>query len=454
MDALQHPSPFSPGTADGLLTFALRQARPGQLDIAPEGDGRTPVPVRPTGRAVDLPRGLHRLLSGAAYPNGTVPEATPVLRRVLGTIAASGPQRFEVRSAVNPHRAYPASHCFYTAQVFLLTDGAAWHYDVAGHRLWPVGPGPVGDLERELDGTGGAALAVIVHVPSLPLRYRELRWALSLCEAGHLTELLAEVGHAHGLPVREYPCDGEALFERLGLDPGDGWIQVGVVGLGTRSTPPEGAAGPVRERGRSGVAASTSNWAEVLFERSAGRANKGFGAAPGPLPEGVAEAIGPALEQALGPAPRTPDRGGADVLLLAQRVPGLDPGCYRVRPGLSPERLGPGPGMEAVQRAYSYPPTQMDVAGCPAALLFVHDFEAQVAVGGEPLMREAQRQLGAAAQAVGMAMTALGVFLRPARSFDPDLLAAAFGLPEARLPSYLALLGVNRYTDLLLDVRP
>ena len=437
MDVLKAPLPGAATSREQLLAFAERQARPLLLRIPTDGDDRERVPVRPTGPSEPLPPNLHRLLAHAPYPEGRVAPGIPVPQRVLGTVAASAPQRFEVRSAVNPHRAYPAAHCFYSAQLFLLADDAAWHYDAAGHRLARLA-GWAG-LDRAL--SGGARLEVVCHLGSIPTRYRELRWGLSLCEAGHLLELLARTAAAHRLTARTL-LEGseEALLERLGLRGEDGWVPAGGIELrpdADQAVPEPARPGP--------------SWADVLFERTAGRANKGFAPAPAPLGREAVEEVLRAVGEATAAVPPASE-GGLDVVLLARDAAGLRPGCYRLAPGLPPQPV-PGPDMDLVQRHFSYPPTQMAISGCPAALLMVGDHEAAIRAGGERGLRRLQLRMGAVAQAAGMAITPHGGFLRPARSFDPEPLAAALELPPTRLPVYLALMGTNRFTDLLLDVR-
>lgn len=437
MDILEAPRADSRQTGEQLLAFAERQARPLLLRIPTDGDDRQRIPVAANGTPVPMPANLHRMLERAPYPGGRVPPGTTLPQRILGTIAASAPQRFEVRSAVNPHRAYPAAHCFYSAQVFLLADDAAWHYDAPAHRLTPVAGG--GDLDRALES--GPELAVVCHLGSIPTRYRELRWSLSLCEAGHLLELLARAAAAHRLRSRTRRDGPDApLLARLGLRAEDGWIPAGLLQLDP--------TGPDQAPQEPGTGMS---WAEMLFERTAGRANKGFGPAPEPLGAEAVGAVLRAVDEATAEVPPAAD-GGVDLYLTARAATGLDPGCHRLEPGRDPRPV-PGPDLDLIQRHFSYPPTQMAVSGCPAALLMVADHEAVVRTGGERGLRELQLRLGAIAQAAGMAITPHGGFLRPARSFDPEPLAAALELPPRRLPVYLAPMGANRFTDLLLDVR-
>ncbi|GAA4955063.1 hypothetical protein GCM10023224_45730 [Streptomonospora halophila] len=490
-----HPAP-APGTDRGwdddrLLAFAELQARPMRLGIDTDGDDRAPVPVRPPAGAdadVALPGGLHRDIGEAAYPRGRAADGLPAHRRVFGVLAASGVQRFEVRSAVNPHRGYPAAHCFFAAQTFLLSGGAAWHFDTAGHRLRAVGgaadPAQAPTPEA-IDAAGGAVLAVLCHPRSIPSRYRELRWALALCEAGHLAELLVQLARAYGLPVRvcrDFP--DRAVIAAIGG--GAEWMPACLVELGAAraadALPVAEAAEPAAEpapgdpvlavdrRAWSGAPPSPADrtrpepragagtgrsWSRVVFERSSGHGNKGFTASPVPLAEAALDDAAAALADALG-GQRGLGAGGIRTLLLADRVAGRARGLYEIdRTGRThPLEAEPAPGLGAVQRAFSYPLTQMSVTSCAAALVFTMDQRAQLASGGARRLRTAQLDLGAAAQAAGLALSAHGAFLRPARSFDPDLLAADLRLPDDQLPGYIALVGVSRFTDLLLDVRP
>lgn len=477
------PAPVPPAPDTGspdLLAFAETQARPLRLAIPPDGDDATPAPVRRAGAATPLPAGLHRLLDDVPYPRATVDERVPLATRVLGVLAGAGPQRFEARSAVNPHRGYPAAHCFFACEIFLRAGDAAWHYDPVGHRLVPVAGTGAADPAGAISRQGGAVLAVLAHLGGIPSRYRELRWALALCEAGHLTEQLALVAGAHRLAAAvRHDFPDAALLADLGCDPAQDWIPASVLEVGSArldltgaaeppdtpattdtalavdragwSTAPAGPATPKGLPEPAGGAAALS-WSELLFQRSAGRCNKGFTAAPGPLPPGAVADVARALTGTLGGQPE-PERGGIQPILIVDRAGGLAPGSYLPDADGTLRRIGDGPGMAAVQRAFSYPMTEMSVLSCPAAVVFVVDHAGQLAAGARRL-RTAQLELGAAAQAAGFAITPHGGFLRPARSFDPDSLATELGLPPGRIPGYLALLGVNRFTDLLLDVRP
>ncbi|KII00239.1 hypothetical protein LP52_02720 [Streptomonospora alba] len=500
------PAPASDWSDEQLLAFADLQARPMRLGISTEGDDRAPVPVRPLpGPGVPLPGGLHRDLDAAAdddaaraaaavtdtgtvaYPHGRAAPDLPLHRRVLGVLAASGIQRFEARSAVNPHRGYPAAHCFYTAHTFLLADRAGWHFDTAGHRLRPVAAAPEGTPgpADAVTAAGGAVLAIMCHPRSIPSRYRELRWALALCEAGHLAELLVQSARAYGLPVRlcrDFP--DRAVAAAAGVDAGE-WMPACLVELGAAraedalpSADPDpdpgaapqdpvlaadrrawGAAPPASldrtacdPRPRPGAGTGRS-WARVVFERSSGHGNKGFTASPAPLAGAALDDAAAALADALGAQSALGD-GGIRTLLLADRIAERAPGLYEIDRAGRARLLGAGPGLAAVQRAFSYPLSQMSVTSCAAALVFTMDQHAQLIRRGPRRLRTAQLDLGAAAQAAGLALSAHGAFLRPARSFDPDLLAAELELPDDQLPGYIALLGTSRFTDLFLDVRP
>ena len=443
-------------SAAELYEFVQRQARarPLMIDDSPDGDGRQSLRVRPAGPATSLPAGLHRLLSDRPYPHGHVEESHPIHERVMATLAASGPQRFEVRSAVNPHRAYPSAHCFFAAQVFVLIGDSAWHFDSVNHQLIQVTE-PPSDFIDSVKAHGGASLVVAAHLGSIAERYRELRWALSLCEAGHLGELLTQVGRAHGFSVRNRSInDDDALLDHLGLAAADGWMMTGVIDLGD-SDPAvlETSTGSPQQRGPSPVADSDRDWESILFHRSAGQVNKGLTCVPDPLPPGSLESVGRALSEVVGVTPEASE-GGLDIYLVSQNAAEVEPGLYRLSDRGRWELRESSGGMDVIQRAFHYPVTQMSVISCQAALFFVHDHEAQLKVSQPNQLRRCQVELGAAAQSAGFAMSAVDGFLRPARSFNPDLISHEFKLPSGQLPGYLALLGVGRYRDLVLDVRP
>lgn len=473
-----------------LLEFVERQARPAALGIELDGDGRVPVPVH-DGVAQPLPETRRRLLDHPAWPHCSIPEETPCSGRVLSLLGSCCVQRYESRSAVNPHRGYAAAHCFFSAHVFLLAGGNVWHLDTTGESLREVAAlGPRVSPDSAIDFNGGAVLAVLVHPGSIPPRYRELRWALGLCEAGHLTELLVQVGRALGLaPRQRTDFDDAELLTAIGAEAGDEWIPAGLVELGAARTRDELSARPgdlhpghhespchdsvvafdraawseapggvAVDRSHANPATTTvaTTWADVVFERSAGRGNKGFTASPEPLGRDAVTAAMTALADTLGAQP-APAYGGIRALLLTQRVEGTPAGLHEMDARGSLRLLaaaGAGaPDMRAMQRSFSYPEAQMSVRSCPAALILTTDHRGVVDAGGARRLRTAQLDLGAAAQSVGLAMTAHGGFARPARSFDPDVLAADLGLPAGELPAYIVLLGESRFTDLLLDLR-
>lgn len=450
------PTTEAKHSAAELYEFVQRQARarPLMLDVSPEGDGRQPIPVHRTGAATSLPTGLHRLLADRPYPQGRVEDSHSVYERLMATLAASGPQRFEVRSAVNPHRAYPSAHCFFAAQVFVLIGDAAWHFDSINYQLVSVTE-PARDIAASVDEHSGASLVVAAHLGSIAERYQDLRWALSLCEAGHLGELLTQVGRAHGFAARNRSIDDDdALLNHLGLAADDGWIMTSAIDLGD-SEPPvlASSTSSPQSRGPSLVADSDRDWESILFHRSAGQVNKGLTCVPDPLPPDSLESVGLALTEVVADTPEASD-GGLDIYLVSQKAVGVEPGLYRLSDQGQWELRDSSVGMDLIQRAFHYPRSQMSVISCQAALLFVHDHEAQLAVAQPNQLRRRQVELGAAAQSAGFAMSAVGGFLRPARSFDPDLISHELGLPPGQLPGYLALLGVGRYRDLVLDVRP
>lgn len=468
-----------------LLAFVERQARPSLLGIELDGDGRERLPVSQEGRLHDLPGHVTSPLHQLSWPDRHAAGSVDVAQGVLATVASTCVQRYETRAAVNPHRGYPAAHCFFSAQIFLLAEGRAWHLDTAAHGLREVG---VHDGEitptTAVRTSRGAVLAVLLHTGSLPPRYKELRWSLGLLEAGHLTELVVQVARALGLAVRLVRDFVElSVLDAVGARADDGWAPVCLVELGAAqagkstsqsATPVAALPAPIDpvlafERTAwldecdstpvdcSAVTVppdvgSKMTWSDVLFERSAGRGNKGFTASPDPLPRQTLSAVGGAIADALWQRPSISD-GGIRTLVVVGRVSEVRPGLYEVDEVGRLRLLATGPDMETIQHAFSYPLTQMSVVSCPAAVVFTVDYRAQLDAGGSRRLRTEQLDLGAAAQAAGLAMTANGGFARPCRSFDPDALASELALAEGEVPAYLALLGVSRFTDLMIDLR-
>jgi hypothetical protein len=205
----------------------------------------------------------------------------------------------------------------------------------------------------------------------------------------------------------------------------------------------------------------TMSWADVLFERSGGRGNKGFVCSPERLPmAALVDALSaagrdaPALSAAGAPA-LGHTRSGLRLLVVLERVAGIADGLYEWRPATRRlELLRPGSLMLRFEEAYPYPATQMRLSTANAGLLFVVDFAEVLARQGPRGLRVSQLEMGSILQSIGLAATTHGVFVRPLRAFDPDRLAELADLPRGTEVAYTGLLGRSRFVDLMLDLRP
>lgn len=487
-----------PSTVRAALDLVQLQARPTDVDIALEGDGRpeAPVPESTHDRCVPLPTGLARRQAHLTHPPRPDVEPGQVdADAVLAIVAAAGVQRLEPRSAVNPHRGYPAAHCFFAATVWVLADGNAWVFDPVHHRLVPtagealVALDPLACFRSAVAAEGGALLAVLGQFEAMPERYHELRWSLVLTECGHLGELLVHGARAAGVPVRtqDHFVDADVLAAS-GATGAAGLVPATVVELGAADTagtlsaapatpagtlpPPVGSAADLEALDRLGwqtadpgrPAADRSDlsrprlmgsapWPEVLFERSAARANKGMTARPDPLPAGAAHDLVAALRDVVEAGHRTP-RAGRTAYVVAGRIEGWEAGLHEITDGGPTVLVSRIDGMAALQEVFNYPRVQMAIDSCPAGIVLTADYQRLVEDAGPRALRTSQVDNGRALQAAGLALTLHDAFLRPARSYDTDRLAELLHLPDGTLPVYVGLVGQSRFTDLLMDVRP
>lgn len=490
-------------TMQAALDLVQLQARPHQVAISLEGDGRPPAPVPEAAddRCVPLPTGLARRQAHLTYPPRPGDPVVPAdADAVLAIVATAGVQRLEPRSAVNPHRAYPAAHCFFAATVWVLAAGSAWVFDPVHHRLVPTGGealstrDPVGCFRSAVHTDGGAVLAVLGQFEAMPERYHELRWSLVLTECGHLGELLVHGARAMGVPVRtqDHFVDADLLAASggggglvpatvlelgaadtagtlsaapvtsaspLGLPAGSAADLVGLDRLGWHTTDP--VQPPTDRSARTGAGLTGSApWSDVLFERSAARANKGMTARPDPLPADAAHDLVAALRDALGTRHQAPGSGQPtsrarhSAYLVAGRVQGRVPGLHEITDEGAPVLVRELDGMAALQEVFTYPRVEMSIDSCPAGIVLTTDYQRLLEDAGPRALRLSQVDNGRALQAAGLALTLHDAFLRPARSYDTDRLAELLHLPDGTLPVYVGLVGQSRFTDLLMDVRP
>ncbi|WP_051367946.1 nitroreductase family protein [Hamadaea tsunoensis] len=482
-------------TAFDLEAFARLQARPSEIFRRPVRPLPPPPPIRYSAApCVPLPIGRPRTLAAVRYPRAR-PAAPTGLDGLADLLtSALGFQRYEPANNYNAHRAYPSAQSLFPVEAFVVRGPRAWHYDAARHALRPVGETADGD-----PAGAGAMIAVLGRPGQLPDYYRELRWALTLCEAGHAVQATAAVAQALGYAAGVHTdFDDAALLSAIGAGPADGWLPAALIG--PLSTPPADsstrigsapsggvplpddtvlAEDPVLHADRLAWPASHSlgsddpgsdprpkagsdaasemgdetgaSWDHVLFTRSAGHSRGGFTASPATLPR---QALTSALAACRHAARQDWSGLGVRLCLAVERVEALADGLY----AWSPEAgdltlLAPGAHLGAVQSAYLYPSTVMRVDTCNVAIMFLADYPSLIGSHGARGLRLSQLAVGALAQAAGLAMAAHGAFLRPARSFDPDRLGELADAKDGETVAYLALCGQARLDDLLLDLR-
>lgn len=454
-----------------LDAFAHLQARPNLVFGRPVRPLPPAPPIRYSGAPdIPLPTGLANVLASVPYPSSR--ESAPAGLDGLTTLlqSALGFQRYEPANNYNAHRAYPSAQSLFPVEAFVVRGQQAWHYDAARHALRPVGAAD-GDPAGQ-----DAAIALLGRPGKLPEYYRELRWALTLCEAGHAAEVVAATAGALGYAGTVHvDFDDAGLLAAIGAESLDGWLPAAVIGLSPAapgfppSTPWEAPDDPVLAADRlawsDAVALAPSpytatatwagsadvTWEHVLFHRSAGHSRGGFTASPAPL---ARQALAAALAASRAAAQRTWGGMSIRMCLAVERVEDLADGLYAWSPEDGDlDLLASGSYLAAVQDAYLYPATVTRVDTGNVALMFLVDYPAVAAKWGARGLRFSQLVMGALAQAAGLALTAHGAFLRPARSFDPDRLGEVAQCKPGETVGYLGLCGVSRLTDLMLDLR-
>jgi hypothetical protein len=144
---------------------------------------------------------------------------------------------------------------------------------------------------------------------------------------------------------------------------------------------------------------------------------------------------------------------GLRVLVALERVDGLADGLYEYLPASDTlEVLRPGRLLMDVQDAFSYPPSSVSVATLNMAWLLCVDYPDIIRRRGPGGFREANLEMGATAQAIGVAVAAWGLFARPCRSYHEANLDPLLGLPASETVGYEVLCGVSRFRDLCLDL--
>ncbi|WFE19177.1 nitroreductase family protein [Solwaraspora sp. WMMD937] len=383
-------------------------------EVYAHGPGKDvrPAPAPPYRRRPTDPAVPFAELAAVAGPTGAR------LVRTLG--AALAPRRFEPWNGFNEHRAYPSPRAAHLVDVLLRHDGLDWLVDPVRELLYPT------SAESLVAAPDGSVELVLREQPTrMPAGYGRLAEALAALEAGHVAGALAEAAAGHGLRY----AVGTATTTS------GPWL---TVTLGPSTMP-------------------TWSRHRLRAVRSSGLSPRGFGADPRPMPTEAFERLVAAAYRPPAGSPVTGVRLRHTVAVgnVAGRTAGwyhLDPAATG-RPGAAaPRPTRPGDATGQVQRAYSYPRTEVDVAGMPLAWLVSADVPAAVRTGGPAAYRRLLHAAGAAAQHVGTAAAEAGLFCRPVRAVREAAAEAAAGLPAGHDLIYLLLIGRSRVRDFAYDL--
>ena len=144
---------------------------------------------------------------------------------------------------------------------------------------------------------------------------------------------------------------------------------------------------------------------------------------------------------------------GLRILLAVERVESFDDGIYELFPAdASLASIRPGRWLADVQRAFS-PPSGIHISSFNIVWFLIVDYTRVLEERGARGFRMANIELGWMAQGLACAMAAEGLLARPCRSYQEPLLDAMLGLAGAESVGYEVLCGVNRFQDLVLDLR-
>ncbi|WP_457031030.1 hypothetical protein [Kitasatospora sp. P5_F3] len=507
MNASAVTRPGAP-TSDDVRRFAFRQG-PGKAHLGEQHlvDDRSPttsaLPPRWARSATGVPLrlGTHELLAATPYPGpcgpGTV--GVPAPRDRLGHLltTAFGLQRREPSHRYADHRSVASGRAKFPVHAFLAQGSAVRYLDVYRHALVDVTP-PGGVTAVPGDGT---TVLLAARYSDLPAAYGRMRYAVTEVELGVNLRSLCVAADLFGVEARlaldgASSAEAEAVVRSAG--PGT-WsaplaVRLGGVGpLGPSTTLPSPAGSapdsrdpllesddpsvgdmaavsaqrhglpadpppPARGLPEGGPAGGT-DWAEVLWNRTAGRMpDRLYGFALRP-----AEVSADCLADLLAWADRPPpDRllaevaGRVRLTVALQRVGGLPTGVHRVEG----RELTPGPVrpkiMAALQPGFAQQPSPNTDSGMRhAAMVWVHsvDVDALLDDFGPSALGLLQLCLGWSVHGLCLAAAANGLVARPARSFVEYHVQPLLGLPREETPVFMTVCGTSRFTEPMLDLR-
>jgi lambda repressor-like predicted transcriptional regulator len=484
------------------LDFVFRQSYGKSITTADERSARDGVGVEGRERRA-LARGVTASLREAPYPltsvragSGPGPSA-PVDALLAGAL---GVQRHEPCNPYNPHGAIPSARSAFAATAFAVEGGSVWRYLPFRHEVERVGAVPLAAGAQ--DRSGVVHVCLVARYAAIPSGYGELRYALSVLEAGHAVANLVMVGMALGLHSRvDLAFVDDGLLELLRLDARDGWIPCAVVTFapdadGARTAPlPFGAvvrvtASPAAEDevasvdragwidgpalgewsprrgltpavvegdGDDAEDASGHDLATVLWRRSSGRGPRGLSASFASVPSVAlrrAAREGARRDLLWGSVASDGVSAGLRFVWVTERVDGVVDGIhsYDRRTGRL-ETVREGRFFARLQDGFSYPPTATAITTMNVVGFAVADHPAIVAALGPRGWRLANLEMGAAMQAASLAFASAGMFARPCRSFHEYVLDDVLGVDPSETVGYELIAGVDRFSDLSLDLR-
>ncbi|MFB7945463.1 hypothetical protein ACFC6L_11115 [Kitasatospora phosalacinea] len=507
------PPLVGPPTLDDVRRFAFRQG-PGKGHLGEQHlvDDRTAttsaLPPRRARSAtgVPLPLGTHELLAAAPYPGpcgaGAVAALEPQERLGHLLTTAFGLQRREPSHRYADHRSVASGRAKYPVHAFLAQGGAVRYHDAYRHALVDVAPSG-GVTAGPADGS---SVLLAGRYSDLPAAYGRLRYAVAEVELGVALRSLCVAADLFGVPAA-LALDGAATAraEAVVRSAGPGtWSAPLVVRLDVpgpavpgRALPgppppardgrdplleaddpsardaaaisahrrglPSGPPAPARGLPSGAPAGSSAtgavDWAQVLWNRTAGRMpDQLYGFALRPA-EVSADCLADLLAWADRPPPgrllaEVAERVRLSVAL--QRVGGLPVGVHQVEGrGLV---LGPArPGiMATLQPGFAQQPAPNTDSGMRhAAMAFVHsvDVDALLDDFGPAAFGLLQLCLGWSVHGLCLAAAAHGLVARPARSFVEYRVQPLFGLRREETPVFMTVCGTSRFTEPMLDLR-
>lgn len=450
-----------------------------------------------------LPHGTVALLRAAPYPHGRTETATAD-RAGHVLLTAFGLQRREPSNRFNDHRVVASVRSKFPVHVFTVSGRGAGYLDLYRHALVDLDlpssevPPPLGDLD----------VVLAARYTDLPTPYGRLRCALGDLETGiNIRSLLVAAQLAGVRAQLSLDGDGSAAAARMIRAAGPGrWsapARVALSGLvapiggqalpGTAADPtvfeapdrllaaetghpsldeaeqvnrhrfaarlPLAAPAPGIPSATAAAAPAGTGWDGVFWNRSAGRVPdrlSGFSGRPVRLPESaVQEFLAWAAVPA--PSPELAEIGQRVRLLVAlQNVGGRLTGYYEVaRDGLRPVREDPAV-MNSLQAAFGYPVSPGTDCGLRHASMvwtYAVDVPALLADLGPAAWSLLQLWCGWTAHGLELAAAALGLYARPARSYDEFRVQRLAALPRRTVPVFMTVCGRSRFAEPMLDLR-